>query len=58
MTTPWGVMLRGAARAGVSPAEFWRLSLKEWRLLMEAPVEGLPLARRELERMAEAWPDD
>ncbi|MBX9460918.1 MAG: phage tail assembly chaperone [Brevundimonas sp.] len=51
-------MLRVAARTGVAPPEFWRLSLKEWRLLTEAPIEGLPLARRELERMTEAWPDD
>ncbi len=51
-------MLRVAAQGGVQPADFWRLSLKEWRLLMEAPVEGLPLARSEFERMAEAWPDD
>lgn len=51
-------MMRGAARAGVAPADFWRLSLKEWRLLTEALVEGLPLARREFERLAEAWPDD
>lgn len=58
MKTPWGLMLRVAARTGVAPPEFWRLSLKEWRLLTEAPIEGLPLARRELERMTEAWPDD
>ncbi|MDI6623802.1 MAG: phage tail assembly chaperone [Brevundimonas sp.] len=58
MKTPWGSMMRDAARAGVAPADFWRLSLKEWRLLTEAPVEGLPLGRREFERMAEAWPDD
>jgi hypothetical protein len=51
-------MLRDAARAGVTPAEFWRLSLKEWRLLTEAPTAGLPLARREFEQMAEAWPDE
>ena len=51
-------MLRGASRAGVPPAAFWRLSLKEWRLLTEAPVERLPLGRREFEQMAEAWPDD
>lgn len=51
-------MLRDAARAGVTPAAFWRLSLKEWRLLTEAPGPGLPLARREFEQMAEAWPDD
>ena len=51
-------MLRGAARAGVTPPDFWKLSLKEWRLLTEAPVDGLPLGRRELEQMAEVWPDD
>ena len=51
-------MLRGAATAGVPPVEFWRLSLKEWRLLTEAPTAGLPLARREFEQMAEAWPDE
>lgn len=51
-------MLRGAARAGVTPPDFWRLSLKEWRLLTEAPIDGLPLGRREFEQMAEAWPDD
>ncbi|HYC75729.1 phage tail assembly chaperone [Brevundimonas sp.] len=51
-------MLRAAARAGVAPADFWRLSLREWRLLTEAPASGLPPARSEFERMAEAWPDD
>jgi len=56
--TPWGPMLRGAARAGVTPPDFWRLSLKEWRLLTDAPADGQPLGRREFERMAEAWPDD
>jgi hypothetical protein len=51
-------MLRSAARAGVPPPAFWRLSLKEWRLLMEARVEGSPLARCEFERLSEAWPDE
>ncbi len=51
-------MLRAAARAGVGPADFWRLSLKEWRLLTEAAGDGQPLGRREFDRMAEAWPDD
>lgn len=58
MKTPWGSMLRVAARGGVTPEDFWRLSLKEWRLLTEAPVEGLPLGRREFEQLSEAWPDD
>lgn len=58
MKTPWGAMMRLAARAGVGPEAFWRLSLKEWRLLTDAPADGAPLSRGELERMAEAWPDD
>ena len=51
-------MLRAAARAGVTPTDFWRLSLKEWRLLAERSADGLPLGRRDFERMAEIWPDD
>ncbi len=51
-------MLRIAARGGVRPVDFWRLSLKEWRLLTETPAAGLPLARREFEQLSEAWPDD
>ena len=33
---PWGEMMRAAMRMGVGPEGFWRLSLKEWRLLTEA----------------------
>lgn len=51
-------MLRVAGRYGVAPADFWRLSLREWRLLTEPPAERLPLGRREFEQLAEAWPDD
>ena len=31
--TPWDEMLRTAARLGVGPEGFWRLSLREWRML-------------------------
>jgi len=55
--TPWGEMLRAAARLGVAPDAFWRLSLREWRMLTERPVGAAPLGRRDFERMAEAWPD-
>lgn len=51
-------MLRTAALLGVSPPAFWRLSLKEWRMLTEAPTASAPLGRSDFERMAEAWPDD
>ena len=56
--TPWGEMLRTAARLGVGPGGFWRLSLREWRMLTERPDVGTSLGREDLMRMAEAWPDD
>ena len=43
---------------GVGPEGFWRLSLKEWRMLTAGPVQVAPLGRSELERMREMWPDD
>ncbi len=51
-------MLRTAALLGLDPEAFWRLSLREWRMLTEAPAAGAPIGRSEFERMAEAWPDD
>jgi uncharacterized phage protein (TIGR02216 family) len=54
---PWGEMLRVAARAGVTPAAFWRLSLKEWRMLTERPAGPVPMGRDGFERMMAAWPD-
>lgn len=56
--TAWGAMLQAAARMGVAPEAFWRLSLKEWRWLTAGPVQALPMGRSEFERMAEAWPDE
>jgi uncharacterized phage protein (TIGR02216 family) len=50
-------MLRTAARLGVGPEAFWRLSLREWRMLVEAPLFAAPLGRAALERMMEGWPD-
>lgn len=51
-------MLSVAVCMGLAPAVFWRLSLKEWRMLTETPEVSGPLRRSEFERMAEAWPDD
>jgi hypothetical protein len=53
----WGEMLRVAARLGVGPEAFWRLSLREWRMLTERPRGDALMGRRDFERMAEAWPD-
>ena len=54
----WGEMLRVAARLGVGPEGFWRLSLREWRMLTERPEGAVPMGRSEFERMADQWPDD
>ena len=54
----WGEMLRAAVRLGIGPEGFWRLSLREWRMLTERPGGAEPLGRLDFERMAEAWPDD
>ena len=56
--TPWGEMLRTAAILGVGPEGFWRLSLREWRMLTERADGGAPMGREDLMRMAERWPDD
>jgi len=55
--TPWAEMLRTAAAMGITPEAFWRLSLREWRMLVEAPAGAEPLGRAGLERMMEGWPD-
>jgi uncharacterized phage protein (TIGR02216 family) len=55
--TPWSGMLRAAAALGVEPEAFWRLSLREWRMLTERPPARTPMRRLEFERLAEAWPD-
>jgi uncharacterized phage protein (TIGR02216 family) len=51
-------MLRAAVRLGIGHEAFWRLSLREWRMLTERPGGAVTLGRLDFERMAEAWPDD
>ena len=58
MRTPWSEMARTAAILGVTPEAFWRLSLKEWRMLTEPAASMAPMRRNDLTRMAEAWPDE
>ena len=50
---PWGAMLRAALAAGIPPAEFWSLSLREWRWLTAGDV---PL-RADLVRLMDLYPD-
>ena len=57
--TPWPGMLQTAVRMGVTPEVFWRLSLREWRLLTTAATSAdAPMGRVEFERLAEIWPDN
>lgn len=56
--TDWGAMLRTALALGVQPHRFWRLSVREWRMLTQAPRAAAPLGRGDLERMTERWPDE
>ncbi|ADL00577.1 phage tail assembly chaperone [Brevundimonas subvibrioides] len=55
--TGWGAMLRTAVALGVSPDRFWRLSLKEWRMLTAVAPGAVPMGRREVEALMTAWPD-
>ena len=50
-------MLRMAVALGVSPEGFWRLSLKEWRMLTAVAPGAVPMRREEVEALMKAWPD-
>jgi uncharacterized phage protein (TIGR02216 family) len=52
----WGERLRAAARLRISPEAFWRLSLREWRMLTAGEV-GPVLGREEFEGLAARYPD-
>ncbi|WP_312128014.1 phage tail assembly chaperone [Brevundimonas sp.] len=53
----WGVMLRQALAMGIVPEAFWRLSLREWRMLTESAGGAVSLPRGVLDEMMERWPD-
>jgi uncharacterized phage protein (TIGR02216 family) len=54
--TPWPEMIVAAQRMGLAPAQFWRLSLKEWRVLV-APAGGPALTREAFSALARRYPD-
>lgn len=54
----WGAMLRTAMRFGVTPEAFWRLSLKEWRMLTAPERSAAPLGRPEFEALLARYPDE
>ncbi len=54
---PWAEMMQAAVRMGISPDGFWRLSLKEWRMLTVEVGGAVPMGRQDFQRMVEQWPD-
>jgi len=53
----WPEALRLAARLGLSPEVFWRLSLVEWRALT-APPPAPALSRASLFALIDRYPDE
>lgn len=53
----WGAMLRQALVMGIVPEVFWRLSVREWRMLTHGGQGEAGLSRAVLEEMMERWPD-
>ena len=53
----WAPMLRAALTLGIQPEAFWRLSLKEWRMLTEAPRGPGAMGRGRLDELMRRWPD-
>ncbi len=49
-------MLSCALQLGVAPAAFWRLSVKEWRALVQ-PAAPTTLTRAAFEDLARRFPD-
>lgn len=54
--TPWGVLLQAGVRLGLSPADFWQLSLREWQLITSTR-KGIGFRRADLSRLIGAFPD-
>ena len=50
----WPAMLRAALRMGVAPEAFWRLSLKEWRMLTSGEAQPV-MGRADFERLMEVY---
>ncbi|MEQ8405700.1 MAG: phage tail assembly chaperone [Oceanicaulis sp.] len=52
MTEPWrSWFAAGVGRFGLSPAEFWALTLAEWRALTSRSAGPAPMRRAELDAL-------
>jgi uncharacterized phage protein (TIGR02216 family) len=52
----WAGLLRTALALGITPEAFWRLSLKEWRMLTER-AQAPAMGRTAMEGLMARWPD-
>ncbi len=52
---PWSEMFRAAIRAGLSPKDFWNLSVREWFWLCEESASRLDMPS--LKKLMELYPD-
>lgn len=52
-----GLMRAGLQGLGLAPADFWRLSPVELRLMLGADSAAPPLTRARLDELARAFPD-
>lgn len=50
---PWGALLAAALKMGLTPEEFWRTSVREWRL-MAATTQSETMGRAEFEALVRA----
>lgn len=53
---PWGEMMRAALAAGVPVADFWALSVREWRWLSQG-AEGQDMGQNGLAELMKIYPD-
>ena len=53
---PWRRLLALSQTLGVAPAQFWRLSLREWRALTAPAREAL--TRAAFDALARRFPDN
>jgi uncharacterized phage protein (TIGR02216 family) len=52
---PWRQLLGAAMALGLSPAAFWRLSLREWRALVAPSAPSM--TRGGFEALSKRFPD-
>lgn len=51
----WPVWLKAAVRMGLQPSEFWRLSLREWRMLLRQQGEGSAMDKARLNALKQQF---